>query len=224
MENMDGNIPILLPFDNVLLNCGVDGSLANNCVLSGGLAHIILSGSNITINGLTFQESEGVSVMALGSSTSSATFNVCHWKNNKGYAAVYSKFNDKNLLLKAISDQEALDNLLIDQGEVIAKYASYAIDIENEPGVQLIFSNCKFTDNVYLSAGIIQSVRSRIILMAAIFENNKVMKADVILDKKSTSYITDTCFDKGTRIYGNIYVSDDSTFFQSNNYAEDGTT
>jgi len=224
IENMDGDTPILLPFDNVLLNCGVDGSLDNNCVLSGGLTHLILSGSNITINGLTFQESEGVSVMALGSSSSSAAFNDCHWMNNKGYAAVYSKFNDKNLLVKAISDPEALDNLLIDQGEVIAKYAAYANDAENEPGMQLRFSNCKYTDNIYLSAGVIQSVSSRIILMGAIFENNKIMKADVILDKKSTSYITDTCFYKGTRIYGNIYVSDDSTFYQSNNYAEDTTT
>ena len=54
--------------------------------------------------------------------------------------------------MKAISDPEALDNLLIDQGEVIAKYAAYANDAENEPGMQLRFSNCKFTVSICYSA------------------------------------------------------------------------
>merc|ERR1711933_516079 len=62
----EDNLPIVIPFDNITINCGVNGAIENNCIFQGGFVHVVLASANSVMNGFTFTGSKGLSVVAVG--------------------------------------------------------------------------------------------------------------------------------------------------------------
>lgn len=167
-------IPLIIPFDNVTINCGEDGSFGNKCILDGGLIQIALGGKNITLNGLRFTGSTGISVLGIGSSDSSATFNDCAWKNNSGYSAVYSQYMNEKVLEKSMTDPELIESFMIDKGE-----SPVGTKVKKN-GMNLSFSNCFFKENTF-STVVMHAKRSAVNLANVMFQENNGDMADIIL-------------------------------------------
>jgi hypothetical protein len=73
--------------------CGAEGKSQDDCVISGGTTQVLLMDvieqaaasvsdrvNSFTFSGITFVESQDISIAALGSSRTRAEFYDCHWK------------------------------------------------------------------------------------------------------------------------------------------------
>lgn len=77
---------------NILLMCGQDGNLANNCTFSGGISHLYFhedySIKGASVSGFTFDGANDTSVSIWSNSddlySTSITFRECRWLNNNG--------------------------------------------------------------------------------------------------------------------------------------------
>jgi len=99
-------MPLTPLLSNTIIQCGADGLLSESCVLKGGLVQVHFFDFFITeyvfFEGLTFTDNKGVVVFAGGNSYSSATFQNCLIKDNKGYNGIQIYF-DGNVNNRALS-------------------------------------------------------------------------------------------------------------------------
>lgn len=93
----------LVPFlENTVFRCGKNGAAEDECVMQGGWNHILFEddfhwAKNITVSGIKFEESEWVSVFALGHPLTDMTFINCTWQNNLNGDFVVLSAWDKDL-------------------------------------------------------------------------------------------------------------------------------
>ena len=73
--------PIDIRINDTIIQCGADGFVEDNCVVSGGQTVIKIAGSpqRVMISGLTLRGSNVTSVIAAGDSNAVATFTNCTW-------------------------------------------------------------------------------------------------------------------------------------------------
>ena len=88
---------IIINQNNLMLRCGENGSIKNNCTIHGGFSHFKITGSahGIKFVGLKFQYSTGVSIIAAGDNSANAEFKDCLWELNEGDGAILI-YNDNN--------------------------------------------------------------------------------------------------------------------------------
>lgn len=211
-----GHLPLVVPFDDITINCGVDGSVENNCVLNGGYVHAVLGGANTVLNGFTFQNSMGVSVVAAGPSPNTATLNNCIFKNNSGYGIFYSqKFFDS--IASAVADIDSLMALLPSTPSLAELPDSLG------QGMTTTFDNCQFTDNP-TQISLMFSNQSSLVINNGYFARNSAVEADIILDTQSDATIENSCFiDEGKRNFGLIFVSSDSSLTNDGTHSSNVT-
>jgi len=210
-----GEFPLVIPFDDITVNCGTDGSSKNNCVLTGGLVHALLGANNAAINGFTFEESTQVSVAAVAPDYT-VTFNDCVFRQNKGLAILYS--------------QRLFDNLMetLLKPDLVEKIIALAPDKEDPvfppvigAGMVVTFSNCIFLENE-LKYTVMFSRYATVNIDACRFEGNTPLAADIMLTMASSSEVKNSCFinEGPNQAFGNIFVSSNSTLVQEENYGE----
>jgi hypothetical protein len=87
-----GDAPIVLDQADrdLWIECGQDGRLRDNCVISGGEYQIRIAASaiKVTFRGVTFENSKVMSIIAAGDAQSTATFDECQWTGHSGQGVV----------------------------------------------------------------------------------------------------------------------------------------
>ena len=87
-----GNVPILLnqPEGDIWIECGPDGRLRDNCVITGGKVQfrIAATGINVSFRGVSFEKSSVMSIVAAADSQSTASFDECQWTGHSGQGVV----------------------------------------------------------------------------------------------------------------------------------------
>jgi len=137
IDNVDYHLPIVVPFDDITINCGVDGNVNNECIFTGGYVHALLAGKNSVVNGFTFKESVGVSVVTAGPSTFTAQFNNCIFEGNKGYGLLFNQMLFRSIL-EVVMDTDSLMTLLPTSPDLAGLPPSIG------EGMTVSFETCQF--------------------------------------------------------------------------------
>ena len=94
-----GNVPILLnqAEGDIWIECGPDGRLRDNCVITGGKVQfrIAAAGIKVSFRGVSFEHSSVMSIVAAADSQSTASFDECQWTGHSGQGAVLI-YNEKS--------------------------------------------------------------------------------------------------------------------------------
>jgi len=204
LANPTYHLPIIVPFDDITVNCGVDGDISNNCIFSGGFVHAVLGGSKTIINGFRFEDGEGVSVVSAGPSPFTAQFNNCIWKGNKGYGIFFNQMLFRSIL-EVVMDSESAMKLLPTSNDIAGLPPSLG------EGMTVSFETCQFLEND-VEIALMYTNHSTVVINSGLFEKNSAKLADIILQNESKGTISNTCFsEEQNRELGVIYVSYDST-------------
>lgn len=211
----EDNLPVLIPFDNITINCGENGALENNCIFMDGYVHVILASTNSEMNGFTFMGSKGLSVVAVGPATNQATFNNCVWKENDAWFISFSQFLFNNIM-EAITDYERLSGMI----------PTSILDLQGglppvtDEGMTLNYNDCHFHNN-QVQVSLLLSNYTTTNVNRGKFSDNEAKYSDIIYRSGSKGTITDSCFvHEGLDQYlgGSIFIDETSTLVQSNNY------
>eukprot|EP00547_Thalassionema_nitzschioides_P010527 CAMPEP_0194227298 /NCGR_PEP_ID=MMETSP0156-20130528/42784_1 /TAXON_ID=33649 /ORGANISM="Thalassionema nitzschioides, Strain L26-B" /LENGTH=2185 /DNA_ID=CAMNT_0038959777 /DNA_START=132 /DNA_END=6689 /DNA_ORIENTATION=+ len=92
----DGS-PLRISESDIVVSCGSDGTLENQCLIIGGELQVLIDGaaSGVRFEGVTFSSSKKVSIAAFGGSEASATFDGCEFSGHSGDAVVAIINNDE---------------------------------------------------------------------------------------------------------------------------------
>jgi len=211
------NLPLIVPFDDMIINCGEDGAMENNCMFMGGYVHVVLGANNTQINGFTFMGSKAVSVVAVGASPNEAKFSNCNWKENGGWFLTYSQFVFENLI-QAVTQFDLLSSMIPSSIEDldVAPEAT-------EMGMTLTFDDCEFHENS-VEVSLMYNNFTATNINRGHFEGNKAKYADIVLNAGSEGSISGSCFVReGELVFGNVFVSQDSTLVNDNNYGDEAS-
>eukprot|EP00586_Coscinodiscus_wailesii_P002543 CAMPEP_0172485250 /NCGR_PEP_ID=MMETSP1066-20121228/13202_1 /TAXON_ID=671091 /ORGANISM="Coscinodiscus wailesii, Strain CCMP2513" /LENGTH=467 /DNA_ID=CAMNT_0013250377 /DNA_START=207 /DNA_END=1610 /DNA_ORIENTATION=+ len=89
--------PLIPIMSNTSFYCGSDGAVQNECILTGGVNHVIYFDqfllSGILFRGLTFTKSGDGTVMATGNPYSNAFFVDCEFMANEGAAVIFIQYD-----------------------------------------------------------------------------------------------------------------------------------
>jgi len=207
IDNEDYHLPIVVPFDDITINCGVDGNVNNECIFTGGYAHAILGGKNSTLNGFTFKDSIGVSVVTAGPTDFSAQFNNCIWEGNKGYGLLFNQMLFRSIL-EVVMDTDSLMKLLPTTPDLAGLPPSLG------EGMTVSFEACQFLEND-VEIALMYNNHSSVVINNSLFEKNSAKVADIIIQNDSQGIISNTCFsEEKNQALGIVYVSSDSTLIQ----------
>eukprot|EP00550_Attheya_septentrionalis_P009722 CAMPEP_0198282828 /NCGR_PEP_ID=MMETSP1449-20131203/2581_1 /TAXON_ID=420275 /ORGANISM="Attheya septentrionalis, Strain CCMP2084" /LENGTH=475 /DNA_ID=CAMNT_0043979243 /DNA_START=75 /DNA_END=1502 /DNA_ORIENTATION=- len=212
--------PLIFFRPNIRVQCGLDGSIANNCVFSGGDYQVEMEKaslleeknvpdtmiSNIEVVGVTFTGSKIHSVYADSDSPGSISFIDCHWTGNFGFGPVWSGEGE--------NESVSLPNVLTK------------------------FDSCKFTDNkidltlaledlnsyVKYWGGVITSENQQLEVTNSLFRNNQ-FGADIgaleftyiIYVYEGINTVRDNCFVDNLSSFGTM-VQENGTNSIINNY------
>ena len=86
LETDDSQLqPAIVPFlHNMVIRCGENGDIKDNCVFRGGFLHVAFDDDfrvdNVTFAGISFEESSFTSIFGYGHPNSDAFFVGCQWK------------------------------------------------------------------------------------------------------------------------------------------------
>jgi len=164
IANPTYHLPILVPFDDITINCGVDGDISNNCILAGGFVHMVLGGSDTIINGFRFEEGDGVSVVSAGPSPFTAQFNNCVWKGNKGYGIFFNQMLFSSIF-EIVMDSEAAMKLLPTSNDIAGLPPSLG------EGMTVSFETCQFLEND-VEIALMYTNHSTVVINSGLFEKN----------------------------------------------------
>lgn len=123
VENFTNAMEPLLPLmSNTTYSCGFDGSVDNNCVISGGHVQVAFHPDiileEVAFKGVTFANSGGIAIQALGNFYSHAFFIDCMFKGSRGLATVYVHYDAGR------SDRRALESKYEFNEELLSRIVS----------------------------------------------------------------------------------------------------
>jgi hypothetical protein len=87
---LDGSQQVTPLLDRTYIKCGPSGSSHEECIIDGGTTQVLLVDTLpdthriFVFQGITFQNSQGLSIAAVASSRTRAEFLDCHWNVRTG--------------------------------------------------------------------------------------------------------------------------------------------
>eukprot|EP00978_Attheya_sp_CCMP212_P013613 scaffold34157_cov52-Attheya_sp.AAC.10 len=150
--------PLIFFRPNIRVQCGLDGSITNNCVFSGGDYQVEMEKasllqenvpdtviSNIEVVGVTFTGSKIHSVYADSDSPGSISFIDCHWTGNFGFGPVWSGEGDDTSV--SLPNDNKMDlTLVLEDLHSYVEYWGGVITSENQ---RLEVTNSLFRNNQF---------------------------------------------------------------------------
>lgn len=228
-EDEQKETPIIPFFDSSTFRCGQDGTLGNDCVIKGGYYQVIFDDDfwwlhNVTFSGVTFKESQHVSVLGFGQPLTDITFKNCRWKDN--YAGEYlvaiywDKFiragfepsNRRGLrelaeksfsLVGPIAARKKLDNYYN------RKNPSKARVLQGETSMFAGFTQCEFVDNILTKAGILNQ-GGRLELNDCAFQSNRALVVVANIQDAALTMRGSTLFSQNYDKYGPVFLDSSS--------------
>lgn len=165
--------PIVVGIDGIIIQCGINGSADDNCVIFGGKSQfeIVKSAAQVEFRGLKFVGSRGVVIRALGDSKASATFSDCTFSKGIGTSAIF--------LYGGKLDMSATINttLLPKQGEAMS--------------VRL--RNCTISDNDFEIAPLV-NFGGNLNVKLSLFINNEGEVGAIVVRDSGLLSVSDSCF------------------------------
>jgi len=134
--------------------------------------HAILGGKNSVLNGFTFKDSVGVSVVAAGPAPFSVQFNNCIWEGNKGYGLVFNQMLFRSIL-EVVMDTDSLTAMLPTSPDLAGLPPSLG------DGMEVSFQSCQFLEND-VEIALMYNNHSSVNINNVLFENNSA-KINILL-------------------------------------------
>jgi hypothetical protein len=189
---------------NLFLECGPNGRLRNNCLLSGGIRHFKLLGEGIDVSfrGITFEGSSDVSVLAAADRESNARFEECQWTGNAGQTVV--------LVYNEAAGQEYARDTAIDSLPLTGTSMSVS------------FQDCIFKSNP-ATHSIVSNIGGKTTFSFTAFENNgETFMASIVARNYADLDITSSCFiQNDSNLSGTVFLSTASRIQFEDNYGYD---
>lgn len=232
MESNDLSKTIMPLLNNTSIRCGNYGKSSDQCVLQGGQIHVIFGQGllidNVLIEGLTFEESYGVSIGAWAYPTSKVEFKHCLWKANVATTLVEMYFNPNER--RNLKEEDLVSSLYNDYSSILSSYTfdkrySLIMDmmqynemldivdhrkLQGYPSMSIDFKKSTFSGNT-LQQAIILDGGGDLTLIDTKFQNNDVGVFLVGALYGSQLYIQDkTSFVNNTSPLFTVYIDSNS--------------
>jgi len=200
--------PIIFGEGDVLVQCGINGQLDDNCTIFGGQTHFRIQDNPVRVSffGLQFRESSLVPVLALASDSASATFEQCLFSNNEGPAAVLV-YNEEDG--EAYTDQT-------DLGKLVAP---------SSPSMEVEFDNCEFTNNQVSFAAVANIAGVATFFRSTFIGNTGAQVGPISASNAATVALSSSCFvDNESEYEGSVFMSVGSDLsLNQNNFGLDNS-
>jgi len=182
---------------DILIECGAEGDLFDNCTIAGGQSHfhILGEGIKVTFRGTRFKGSKDVSILAAADRDSLLIFKACEWAENEGSSAVIIHNGDEEYMA----------------GSTISSLS------DNNEAMEVYFDNCSFRLNPVKFA-LIANIGGKAEFSFTAFDSNQNIAAGCIncRGEQSRLELRNNCFiDNESDGPGPVYLSDGAEMLEN---------
>jgi hypothetical protein len=188
-----GDDPILLNQDNgdLLFQCGREGALNDNCVISGGNNHLRIAAVKIDVAfiGMTFENSKGMSIIAAADQESTARFDECQWTGHSGRGVVLIYYE---ALGQVYDGNTPISELPLSGNSMAAS-----------------FEKCIFKENPVKYAAVSNIGGTAIFSLTAFDEHMDTSAATIVARSGAELYLSNSCFIKNdSNLPGTVFLAE----------------
>eukprot|EP00986_Skeletonema_menzelii_P010319 scaffold5018_cov147-Skeletonema_menzelii.AAC.14 len=192
--------PIVIDYDYVTVQCGIEGQKSDNCQIIGGFAHFHIVGTSteIELAGLRMSSSKGSSIIAASTKDATLKINDCEWMANNGASAVLIRNN-------ATVDASNTTGIL-DVSSMLGA---------SEAAMSVVLSGVGFMQNV-LTYGTVVNVGGSLTIDKGRFNGNEIRVGDIAVMEGGELFIRNSCFDESASMMPGTIFIDETSFLQEN--------
>lgn len=213
--------------DETTFSCGEDGSIKNNCLITGGQFQVyfldLLALENILFKGFKFKNAQFSSVYGDAHPSSSVTFRDCHWKSMDTVDSIYIHFtpdyNGRRMTEKTKKYEFERPAVINKYEAVLEKYEDVykqkkgrLLQINRRYSMSVIFDRCNFKQ-ITNKDSVIFSVGGSVAVFNSTFKNNVIEKYGLFTTVlNGHAYIAgkESKFINNQAPFGAVFVSSDS--------------